>query len=298
MFNQPLTIIAMKKQPIIAGLLIVIILLTSCTSSKKMVSCPDNNKDISLIAKNNKPYKSTEYHRKDFALRKNVFARKNIERIRINNKVYSELEVSEVKVSDLSEEILLPEINNQEFYFDTKAVDITLSKKQFSTFDQVSGDNEKYQLLASNQSFSSVMSIDLHNISEAGKIVIHDEVSDVLINEQYVPLTPSISLLHKNNRVKFIDKIRKIKEDFKVGVRTLILNKPSLGFAIAAFVCSLVGLLVAALPLGIVSVVFAGIALSRVGIDPQPSSKGFAVAGLVVGIIDIVGGLILIAALL
>ena len=55
------------------------------------------------------------------------------------------------------------------------------------------------------------------------------------------------------------------------------------GFGIAAFACSFLGLFIAGLILGICGIVFGGIALSK-----KDKSKGWGIAGLVLGLIDVI----------
>jgi hypothetical protein len=62
-------------------------------------------------------------------------------------------------------------------------------------------------------------------------------------------------------------------------------NGDHFGLAIAGFCCSLVGLIIFAF-LGILAVVFCGIAM---GDEKGTKSKGFAIAGLSIGILDIIG---------
>jgi hypothetical protein len=71
--------------------------------------------------------------------------------------------------------------------------------------------------------------------------------------------------------------------------------------AIGGFVCSLIGIFsfYCAPLLGILGLIFSGIALSGMSKSGNPDGKGMAVAGLVIGIIDVAGGalvLIIIAA--
>ena len=58
------------------------------------------------------------------------------------------------------------------------------------------------------------------------------------------------------------------------------------GLAVAGFVVSLVGLICAGLICGILSVVFSAVALKQIPAKNQ-GGKGLAVAGLVIGIIDL-----------
>lgn len=62
----------------------------------------------------------------------------------------------------------------------------------------------------------------------------------------------------------------------------------SKGQSIASMVLGLVGLLIFALPCGILAIIFSALGKKKGG-------KGFATAGLVLGIIDVVFGLIAIA---
>ena len=55
----------------------------------------------------------------------------------------------------------------------------------------------------------------------------------------------------------------------------------------ASFICSLVGLLVAGLPLGIAAIITGGIGLSKYNVQSE-KGKWMAIAGIVVGAIDIV----------
>lgn len=59
----------------------------------------------------------------------------------------------------------------------------------------------------------------------------------------------------------------------------------AIGFSIAAFVCGLVGLIVAGIPLGICAIVFGVIGMSK-------SFRGLAIAGIILGIIDVIGVLL------
>ena len=60
------------------------------------------------------------------------------------------------------------------------------------------------------------------------------------------------------------------------------------GMAIASFCCSLGGLVVAGIIMGILAIIFAAYAKKRFKQFPQEKGKGLATAGLVIGIIDVV----------
>jgi len=62
-------------------------------------------------------------------------------------------------------------------------------------------------------------------------------------------------------------------------------NEGKKGFSIASLVLGLVGIIVAAIPCGILAIIFGISGMKKAG-------RGMAIAGLVLGIIDVVGGLI------
>jgi uncharacterized protein DUF4190 len=66
------------------------------------------------------------------------------------------------------------------------------------------------------------------------------------------------------------------------------------GLAVAGMVCGIVGLLIAGIILGPLAIIFGGIGLSRA--NKGAPHRGQAIAGLVLGILDVVLIVILIAA--
>jgi len=68
------------------------------------------------------------------------------------------------------------------------------------------------------------------------------------------------------------------------------------GLGLAGFLAGLVGLFIASIPLGIIAVVFGGISLSKIKKNPlRFKGKGFAIASIILGIIDIVAMIILLS---
>lgn len=65
------------------------------------------------------------------------------------------------------------------------------------------------------------------------------------------------------------------------------------GLAISGFIIGLVSLFIAGIPLGIVAIIFSAIALGQIPKKGQ-KGRGFAIAGLILGIIGIVGALIVL----
>ena len=62
----------------------------------------------------------------------------------------------------------------------------------------------------------------------------------------------------------------------------------TVGTAIASLVCGLAGLLIFGLPLGIVAISLGTASLNHLKNFPQDKGKGLAIAGLVIGIVDVV----------
>ncbi|MBQ7353425.1 MAG: DUF4190 domain-containing protein [Clostridia bacterium] len=67
------------------------------------------------------------------------------------------------------------------------------------------------------------------------------------------------------------------------------------GLAIASFVISLAGLIIAGIICGIIGTIFASIALYKMSQDSRIKGKGLALAGLVISIIDVVVMIIFLA---
>jgi len=66
------------------------------------------------------------------------------------------------------------------------------------------------------------------------------------------------------------------------------------GMAVASFVLSLCGFFCAGFILGLLAVIFGGVALSAINKDPRLGGKGLAIAGLVIGIIDLAVWIVLL----
>ena len=103
---------------------------------------------------------------------------------------------------------------------------------------------------------------------------------------------------------------RVVKKEFKNNLKKVIYNnknktisvqqatKTAEGLAIASLVTGIVGFFVFGIPLGILATIFGAIALSRTSKNPELSGKGLAIAGLILGIVDIIGALIAVSLIL
>ncbi len=65
-------------------------------------------------------------------------------------------------------------------------------------------------------------------------------------------------------------------------------TKKTNGLAVTSFVCSMVGIVIFGLIMGILAICFGAVGLSRSKYFPEESGKGFAVTGIVVGIIEVI----------
>lgn len=70
------------------------------------------------------------------------------------------------------------------------------------------------------------------------------------------------------------------------------------GLGLTGFITSLAGLFVAGIVLGIVSIVFGAISLGRIKREPgRYKGKGFAIAAILIGLVDIIGVLLILGSL-
>jgi hypothetical protein len=124
------------------------------------------------------------------------------------------------------------------------------------------------------------------------------------LNEELLVLDEKKNLFKRTN-----DEIQKdalaatFKSEFKQGA-SMIVNAPddsqkTNGMAIAGFVCSLVGLFLFGIVLGLLGIIFGAIGLGKISKDSSRwKGKGMAIAALIVGVVDVVVAIILLALIL
>jgi hypothetical protein len=88
-----------------------------------------------------------------------------------------------------------------------------------------------------------------------------------------------------------------MKSEYKSGMNSLKENNlKKHGMAVTGFVTSIIGFFLFGFVFGLLAVIFSGIGLNKINNDPDRwSGKGLATAGIIIGIIDIIGWLLLIA---
>jgi hypothetical protein len=74
--------------------------------------------------------------------------------------------------------------------------------------------------------------------------------------------------------------------------------KKTEGMALAGFIGSLVGLFIMGIPLGIMAIVFGFVSLGKIDRHPERyKGRGFAIASIIIGAVDVIGMLIVLAAM-
>ena len=69
---------------------------------------------------------------------------------------------------------------------------------------------------------------------------------------------------------------------------TQVAPRKTNGFAVASFVCSMVGIVIFGIIMGILAICFGTVGLNRIKAFPQEGGKGLAIAGIIVGIIEVI----------
>lgn len=92
--------------------------------------------------------------------------------------------------------------------------------------------------------------------------------------------------IKKEQVAKFVKRVNKTAEPIIQNVPNA--DKP--GFSIASFVLSIVGLIVAAIPCGLLAIIFGAVGMKK-------GMKGLAIAGLIIGIVDVVLGLLIVSSM-
>ncbi|MCH2213545.1 MAG: hypothetical protein MK086_00080 [Flavobacteriales bacterium] len=74
-----------------------------------------------------------------------------------------------------------------------------------------------------------------------------------------------------------------------------VVEQPAPAGAIIGFISAIVGLFVAGIPLGLLAVILCSIAIGKIQKNPGMRGRGLAIAGIIIGVIAIVGALIVIS---
>jgi hypothetical protein len=128
--------------------------------------------------------------------------------------------------------------------------------------------------------------------------VLEIGLSEVRYRECDNPDSPVISIL---NSEVFVIKYTNGTRDYFHSDNTMPVPQASTvrkneGLGTAGFIVSLVGFFIASIPLGTVAIVFGIISLGKIKKHPEKyKGKGFAIVSLIVGLIDLIGMIIILA---
>ena len=156
--------------------------------------------------------------------------------------------------------------------------------------------NDNLELIASVQPGYSGYNIPEIIFSEKPSSSLTEVSVDPAENQRSIISGSKVS--EKQFRKEIKAKVRSIKKENRELTKKDSSDKSATGLSIASFVLGVVGLIIFGIPAGILAVVFGGIAMSRYKKHPEEKLKGLAIAGLILGIIDIVGALIVVGSLL
>jgi len=132
--------------------------------------------------------------------------------------------------------------------------------------------------------------------------ILSDVIPPVANNIKDQNQSTSILTSTKNKPIK--EDIKNTKRAVKKIIKTIKNNKPAdeqklHWAALTGFITSLVGLLVLPILFGLCGIIFSAIALSKIKRNPELyKGKGFAIAGLVIGIIAVLFVFLILAILL
>lgn len=234
-----------------------------------MVSCPDTSLNRSVLARNNKVYKTEAY--------------------KISNKKSSKKKIKNLIPVERSSGIAENRVKKQLPPFTDYTTNTELSKTNIKVENIAIVKEESVKPLLLNMEIKEPVftaSINPESQPDVSKSFADNpsiKVSDI----GYQAPVPHIAVEKKSKREFRIQKRKNARDKLHQFFNVTKAYLPALGFAVAGFVCSLVGLIVFGIPLGILSVVFSGIALGRLKTNPNQAGKGMAIAGLVLGILDI-----------
>ena len=178
---------------------------------------------------------------------------------------------------------------------------------QFNKFGVSKSDKKLYSkphFIAKKKSVTPEKSTSGEKISspELNKIEtlkIEDEYKLASLDNQFLPVPPiefetAVPPVETLSKKELRKQLRSLRKD----IRKQDTVKQTHGMAIASLVSGIVGVFIAGIPLGILAIVFGGIAVKRIKDNPDMySGRGMAIAGIILGIVSIVGAIVVVALL-
>jgi len=282
---------------IFVSILISSLVLSSCSTSKKSaIACPD----ISL----NKGYKFSSNHKKNNLLAydrtkpvkhpssssgKNQSKDKGLAKNSVLTDLSKELTIESIQYQNKAEfsEVLLASTDNKLIppSFKTTITPIKMTERTYQqdrcdTIMLKSGSNLIGKVEEIGQ--TEIKYRKCNNLSGPIISIAKSNVSAIIFsNGSHEIFTEDNPAIKSNNSTNTVNIDERLVE----------------GFGIAGLAAGVVGLFIAGIPLGAVAIVFGAISLSRIKKNPNKyKGKGLAIASLIIGLVDVVAMIILLAA--
>ena len=290
-------------------LVLSLVLLSCRTSEKAALSCPE----FSI----NKNYKVADNHKKiksnTFNAHHSVTSRKQPVRLVTKN---PRMDIIVIKNSPVKDDITIPSIESIS----------ALNKFEYSKMLTASIDNTIIPLGRINTFSPSLKRVNMTK-QPNDLIILQPSICDTIVLKSGASLIGKVEEIGQseikyrkcNNLTGPLISIAKSDVSsilYSNGTRDLfgptetyipnqtssIYNNNSVlkteGLGLAGFLSGLVGLFIASIPLGVIAVIFGSISLSKIKKQSQRyKGKGFAIASIILGLIDVVVMIILLAAI-
>ena len=282
---------------IVGSILILSLGLSSCSTSKKAaIACPDisinkgyklsrNHKNNNLLAfKRTKPIRHTKSSLgKNPSIDKRIFNNSNLTDFsRVseieNNQYQNTHELSELMIASIDNKLILPRVTTVITPIET--VERTYQQERCDTIILKSG-----RSLVGKVEEIGLTEIKYRNCTNLNGPIISIAKSSASVilfsNGSHEIFTVDDPAFQSNNATNTGNTDERQVE----------------GFGIAGLAAGVVGLLIGGIPLGALAIVFGAISLSRMNKNPNKyKGKGLAIASLILGLVDVVALLILLAA--
>jgi hypothetical protein len=295
------------KQSIISSLLVFILLATanlSCNTTRKAVSCPEISLSKSdyraqrkirtnhrYIAHNNK-FKSQKLHRSKKVQKKEYIPYVPIAAVESN---------SQISIIQYNKSLMASIDNTFHPIYNVKVPSVSSSYNE----SKAKQDTNKIQEVKCDTIILKSGSIIIGRVEEIGQSELKYRRCNNLTGPIISVLKSDVTkVLYSNGTSDLFG-----PQDTAIPSQNYYPNQNYLsstnttpakveGLGLAGFVSSLVGLFIASIPLGIIAIVFGNISLSKIKKNPQRyKGKGFAVASIIIGIVDVVAMIVLLGSL-
>ena len=282
---------------IVGSILILSFGLLSCSTSKKSaIACPDiplnkgyklssNHKNNNLLAINRtKPVRNNRSSvTKNPSIDKRLFNNSNLNDFskvsEIENIQYpSTHEFSELLIASTDNKLILPRVTTAITPFET--VERTYQQDRCDTIVLKSGKS-----LVGKVEEIGLTEIKYRNCNNLSGPIIS------------IAKSSASAILFSNGSHEIFTVDEPALQSYNASITGNTDERQVEGFGIAGLAAGVVGLFIAGIPLGAVAIVFGAISLSRIKKNPlKYKGKGLAIASLILGLVDVVAMIIILAA--